>query len=512
MLTQQTPKSAIMSELISLNSLAAVLLATLVSGLILFVAFRSVGKTHATRHRDVVAASEFRISKGLVIGGNCAIEPFPFGHAKQIDNWAKLRRWLEPRFGYLPETLEHLAQGDVEKHPALDETDAAILTLTGNQSTQRVTLLDPCERDAASLHRAQMQQQGLASCLTVLDQAPYAIRCQSTHIGEIWENRAFQGFSTSETDLILAAAKSHDDNRVQLEDPETGKEKFFRVDKIEKDGIEALYLLDVTEVARAEKVRREFIQTLTKTFANLTTGLAVFDRHRQLALFNPALMDLTNLPAVFLSSQPTMTQFFDRLRDNKVLPEPKNYSTWRNQIDEMIRSASDGLYFEDWSLPNGETYRVAGRPHPDGAVAFLFEDISDEVALTRRFRSQIDIRQAALDTCNQAITIIGPTNVVLLSNKPASSMLGIDPDSSFAEMSIHDFMQACSERLPHDRFWALAESKILSRDASEAIIPDITGRAYRCTINPIRGNSVLVSITEETVRATSDRVASMLSA
>ena len=372
--------------------------------------------------------------------------------------------------------------------------------------------IDQADDDEMGFHSACTATQSVLSRPSIMDNAPCAIRCEHLPTGQTWENTAFSSLSGTEKNAFGAVTDSPAEERVKITDPETGKETFFRVEKMQEGEIETLYLLDVTEVARAEKVRREFIQTLTKTFANLSTGLAVFDRRRQLALFNPALMDLTNLPAVFLSSQPTMTQFFDRLRDNKVLPEPKNYGTWRNQIDDMIRSATDGLYFEDWSLPNGETYRVAGRPHPDGAVAFLFEDISDEIALTRRFRSQIDIRQAALDTCQQAIAVIGPTNVVLLCNKPASAMLGIDPDSSFAEMSIHEFMQACSERLPHDRFWPLAEAKILSRDPSEATIADISGRIHKYSIKPIRGNSVLISIATEPDQASTSYASKMLSA
>ena len=196
---------------------------------------------------------------------------------------------------------------------------------------------------------------------------------------------------------------------------------------------------DVTQVVRAEKARREFIQTLTKTFANLTTGLAVFDQPQRLALFNPALLDLTGLDPAFLSGQPQLSEVFDRLRDSNMLPEPKNYGSWRNQMNAMIKSASEGLYIDDWSLPNGMTYRITGRPHPDGAVAFLFEDISDEVALTRRFRGQIDLRQAALDVVPHAIAITGPNNSVLLCNRACSDFFGVDPESSFAEMGLRDF-------------------------------------------------------------------------
>src|SRR5690606_126184 len=44
--------------------------------------------------------------------------------------------------------------------------------------------------------------------------------------------------------------------------------------------------LPADALARAESSLREFVQTLTKTFADLPIGLAVFDRNRQLAMFN----------------------------------------------------------------------------------------------------------------------------------------------------------------------------------------------------------------------------------
>ena len=83
---------------------------------------------------------------------------------------------------------------------------------------------------------------------------------------------------------------------------------------------------------RAEDTLRSFIQTLTKSFAVLPTGLAIFDREGQLALFNPALIDMTGLDAAFLSRRPRMTDFFDALRDLQKLPEPRDYKAWRDDL------------------------------------------------------------------------------------------------------------------------------------------------------------------------------------
>jgi PAS domain-containing protein len=74
--------------------------------------------------------------------------------------------------------------------------------------------------------------------------------------------------------------------------------------------------LDITEIVRAQQAQKNFVQTLTKTFVTLSIGLAIFDRNRQLMLFNPALIDLTALTADFLSTRPNLLTAFDKLWDN----------------------------------------------------------------------------------------------------------------------------------------------------------------------------------------------------
>ncbi len=134
------------------------------------------------------------------------------------------------------------------------------------------------------------------------------------------------------------------------------------------DGLVVAHAVNIDAVIDAEVAQRNFVQTLAKTFAQLSIGLAIFDRKGQLALFNPALIDLTRLPAEFLSARPDMLSFFDRLRESRMMPEPKNYGSWRQEIADLIKAAADGRYLETWTLESGQTYRVSGKPHPDRAV------------------------------------------------------------------------------------------------------------------------------------------------
>ena len=113
--------------------------------------------------------------------------------------------------------------------------------------------------------------------------------------------------------------------------------------------LQLIFAIPADVAVHAETALRDFLQTLTKTFAQLPIGLAIFDRQRQLQLFNPALLDLTGLPADFLSLRPSFLAVLDALRDRNMLPEPKDYRGWRRQIVDMENAAASGLYEETWN-------------------------------------------------------------------------------------------------------------------------------------------------------------------
>ncbi len=198
------------------------------------------------------------------------------------------------------------------------------------------------------------------------------------------------------------------------------------------------YALAADPVIQAEEALRNFVQTLTKTFAHLPIGLAIFDRNRQLALFNPALADLTTLEPEWLTRRPTLYEFIDRLRDYRRIPEPKDYKSWRDRIAELEKAAEDGTYEEHWPLPTGQTFRVTGRPHPEGAVAFLFEDITAAITLQRQFRSELALHQAVLDGLDAAVAVFSPTGDLVMNNDAFVALWGVDPGEMLSRMSLDD--------------------------------------------------------------------------
>ncbi|MAM26041.1 MAG: hypothetical protein CML55_11825 [Rhodobacteraceae bacterium] len=217
----------------------------------------------------------------------------------------------------------------------------------------------------------------------------------------------------------------------------------------------------VSAVAEAELAQRNFVQTLAKTFAHLSIGLAIFDRRGQLALFNPALVDLTSLPAEFLAARPTILSFFDQLRENRRMPEPKDYFGWRQKIAGVIAAATDGRYEETWSLESGQTYSVKGRPHPDGAIAFLIEDISAEVALTRNYRAELEMGQALLDVVEDGFAVFSSSGIMMFCNAAYRTMWDLMPESTFVDITVADSVAIWRRGTTTPAPWEQVETQLL---------------------------------------------------
>lgn len=396
--------------------------------------------------------------------------------------WTQLLACLSPHFPTLADDLRSLAR-----------RGRILLSATGDKPLHlraewraglaRIALSDP-EAEGGRItvdrlsHRALEDE--LSTLRATMDHAPLPVWRDGGDGGPvIWANRAY---------LDLAAARSpgqealtwplprlfdHDaageaaprggarsgGQRRRVDLPAGGPRWFETRSFPVADGT-LHFALPADGAVQAETSLRNFVQTLTKTFAHLPTGLAIFDRDRRLTLFNPALTDLTTLGVDFLSARPTLTAFFDRLREGRMIPEPKDYKEWRHRLSDLEKAAASGQYQETWTLPAGQTYRVTGRPHPDGAVAFLIDDISAETALTRRFRSDLETGQAVIDSLEEAIAVFSSAGVLVMSNAAYTRLWGVDPGAVLGEIGLADAFGHWCARGGDPAVWQRARERL----------------------------------------------------
>lgn len=366
--------------------------------------------------------------------------------------WASVRAALNLRFPAMPTSPPSAEDGQIEVE-ASDPEDGATLRIETLGRRTRIELMES-ETDILRNNRYDVQAMRILrdQLEEVCQTSPYPM-WRVDGAGQItWSNHCYQSLAKECGQAIEDATQpvlkiphvgiDQRRSRASTTNADTGRAAWFDICATPVRNGAIYHAANIDAVIQAEIAQRNFVQTLAKTFAQLATGLAIFDRNGQLVLFNPALIDLTGLPAEFLSARPELITFFDRLRDKRSMPEPKNYGNWRQSIQDMVKEASEDGYQETWTLENGYTYRITGRPHPDGAVAFLFEDISAEVSLTRNFRAELELGQSVLDAYDEAIAVFSSSGILTFCNKAYCEMWSLDPDSSFADTTIIDSTRA----------------------------------------------------------------------
>lgn len=489
-----------------LTALAALLVVTLLPAR---PRLRAVRSTDLSMD-DIV----FLFDDDLLIDATPKARRFLAQGPKELNDWNRLTALLGPRFPGFATEMSRLAETGMA---VLEETAGrARLVAKWAGGVARITIQD----DAAQGIETCIDAQSLTALNTELETLRQAVSHVPTLVWQqdeagnlVWANRAY--LSLVEMTLTEADELVWPLPRLFDTDTPTGRDELLEPRRISFNvGGKVLHWFDCMAVAlpggimffalpadatvRAEASLRDFRQTLTKTFANLPIGLAVFNRARQLVLFNPALTDLSALEPEFLIGRPSLFAFLDRLRDKQMIPEPKDYRSWRQEMASLEQQARNGEYQATWTLPSGQTYRVTGRPHPDGAIAFLFEDISAEVSLTRRFRAELEIGQAVFDSLDEAVAVFSPAGVMTMSNAAYAQLWGTDPSTTLGETRIHDASQHWQVLCKPTSFWSEARDHVSGnrcREGCSATVVMKDGASLLCRIKPIAGGATLVGFT-----------------
>lgn len=503
--------------MIGLDALSVIVVSSLISAgaAILFIARqKSQGSSiRAAKPDEVVFLFDGRSLADATPAAREILPPSTSG----MDDWGRFLMGFGDRFENLEAAIARIDSGNsVALGNSGDNDDGMVLQVQRRGALTRVALVDK-QADSRSelLERYSLMalRAELETLRSIAEESPVPTWRKRDDGIITWANTAYMDIAIKEAgpdsvfgwpppDLFASTTDpetggGHARRRVSIPSRHSDKPLWFEFHSHRDDTSRLNFAVPIDGQVRAETTLSGFVQTLTKTFAHLTVGLAIFDRKRRLVLFNPALVDLTGLPAEQLSAHPTLHSFLDALRERQRIPEPKDYKSWRLQIAQLEAAAADGTYAQNWHLPNGQTYRVTGRPHPDGAVAYLFEDISSEVSLNRSFRSEIETGQAVLDNLDEAIAVFSANGILTVANKAYSRLWQVDHANRQAETSLTEAMEhwaaGCDspDKALSDLGRLLAEGGGRRTGSRAMRLND--SRRILCTVSPLTGGVTMIT-------------------
>ncbi len=430
---------------------------------------------------------------------------------------------FQDRFPTLDYVMRHIAAGGCE---TLNAADAASQTLKVEdaEGQVRVTLEGATPDDHQNLSAGAAQEsllRELKFLRDLMDNAPQLVWTQNGEGRLTWANAAYMQFSDQQLGHSFASTQKWPDQpifpdlhldatqrgavsrRVMLHDAETRKEIWYDVTtrKLGKDIVH--FANNAGAAVKAEQSKVKAMKTSGRLFANLATGLAIFDQRRQLAIFNPRLTDLTRLQPSFLMARPTLDRFLDALRESRVLPEPKDYASWREQFSALEDAARAGTYCENWELIDGQTFRVTGKPYEDKSFVFLFDDITAEVNLTRRFKTDIETGQGVMDAQSHALAVFTNNGTLVMSNRAYKDLWQSDHDGSMTSHQLRSEIATWQQHAAAAPAWGDLRNFIAGPGGSAKWVDHLIhedGRHIQCEAEKINANMSLISFKSDVDR------------
>jgi signal transduction histidine kinase len=305
---------------------------------------------------------------------------------------------------------------------------------------------------------------------TVLDALPVPVWLRDKTLALSWGNRAFLTAAGAETEeAALAAQASLDRSERDLagaarsEGHEMEAKRFavvagqrrtlaFTHVPIEHDQIVGT-AIDVTDVSNAQAQLQQHIDAHADTLDKLATAVAIFGKDQKLSFYNRAFARLWGLEETWLDRHPTDGEILDRLREGRKLPEQRDYQAWKRERLALYEQAAEYLPEELWHVLGGKTLRVVAQPHPFGGLTFLYEDVTEKLALESSYNTLIKVQSATLDTLQEAVAVFGPDGRLKLHNAAFERIWELEPSILEGEPHVQRIADACIERFGEEDVW-----------------------------------------------------------
>jgi signal transduction histidine kinase len=266
--------------------------------------------------------------------------------------------------------------------------------------------------------------------------------------------------------------------------------------------------VDVTDVAAAEARLQQHVDAHADTLDKLATAVAIFGRDQKLTFYNRAFVRLWGLPESLLERHPSDGEILDALRDDRKLPEQRDYQAWKRGRQALYQTAAadmkEGRTAEElWHVPGGQTLRVIAQPHPFGGLTYLYEDVTEKIALESNYNTLIKVQSATLDTLVEGVAVFGPDGKLKLHNAAFARIWELDTTDLDGEPHVRAIASACIAKFGDSALWDRLIQNIVAGPAATRDLGEVE-RGDRSilslALSPLPDGAMLVTFADVTDR------------
>lgn len=216
---------------------------------------------------------------------------------------------------------------------------------------------------------------------------------------------------------------------------------------------------------------------LTTVIDALATPVAVFDKSRRLTHYNSAYAEFWGLDPDWLNTEPDERAILDRLRTQGHLPSEPDYRDWRAR--HLMSYALTSPRETPWYLPDGRCANVIAAPATGtGGVIYVFEDMTERLALETRHNALIHVQRETLNALSEGVAVFGTNGRLKLHNPRLSLLWKLPMNALGNHPHIDDLTKAAGDAFPEDgaRVWRELKQGIIDLNPTRS---DTKGRVSR---------------------------------
>ncbi len=353
----------------------------------------------------------------------------------------------------------------------------------------------------------------------VLNALPVPVWLRDRTLTLVWGNDAFlaaAGAPDLETALrnqssidkterdLAATAKAHEEPvEAKRYAVIAGQRRALQLTEIPAAAGIAGIAADVTDVAAGEAKLQQHIDAHTDTLDKLATAVAIFGPDQKLHFYNRAFVKLWDVPEKWLDKHPRDGDILDRLREERKLPEQRDYHGWKRERQQLYQTARDYPSEDLWHVPSGKTLRVVAQPHPFGGLTFLYEDVTEKLSLESSYNTLIKVQSATLNTLQEGVAVFGPDGRLKLYNAAFSRLWLLTPKDLADEPHVRVLAAACTDKFGESAVWERVIQAIVSGSDSDRAMDEIerNDRSILApSLSPLPDGATLVTFTDVTDR------------
>jgi signal transduction histidine kinase len=449
--------------------------------------------------------------------------PATLGVPSKLPQFLRFGSWLHPDDA--EKTVESLnrlqTRGETfAAHASTLKGDAMEIagSVSGADTILRIRPFSPVNKELVRLiGENKRSKQALHDREKLLDGLPVPIWLRDAKGGLTWVNTAYVSatgaadrdetlqkqielFETRQRSDLLRLSQAKKPGRITLQTIVNGGVQIYEAIAAPLERGSGGAAFDVAPLAIAKDELERQMAAHNRTLDKVSTGVAVFGAGRKLVYGNDAFARIWNLEQAWLAQKPAASEFLDLLRQRRLLPEQSNYRKWRDE--RVLAWDQNRTVDEFWHRPDGRTVHVVTDSRDDGGVTFLFDDVTEKLALERQYHSLIEGQRETLDHLSEGIAVFGSDGRLQLFN-PAFQSIWSLVDSTLQDAPHLEKFVAASEHLaPDPAFWRDLRDAVTgmpdARDTISGTIARQDGSHLAYAVTPLPDGGTLLSFADVT--------------